>query len=55
MSMKYLASLFVAALIGFTVSPSYSGDVIFCDGFECPAGDPVLEARIAAGSASFFL
>jgi len=49
MSIKYILSLFVAALIGFAISPSYSQEVIFCDGFECPAGnDPALEARIAA-------
>jgi hypothetical protein len=48
MSIKYLVSLFVAALIGFAISPSYSQEVIFCDGFECAEGNPELEARIAA-------
>ena len=41
-------ALFAAALIGYSVSPSYSQEAIFCSGFEdCPAGDPVLEGRIA--------
>jgi len=48
MPIKYIVSIFTAALIGYTISPSYSQEVIFCDGFECPAGDPALETRIAA-------
>ena len=38
----------VALIVGYSISPSYSQDGIFCDGFECAAGDPELEARIAA-------
>ncbi|MFC1795728.1 hypothetical protein ACFL1V_01455 [Pseudomonadota bacterium] len=48
MPIKYIVSIFAAALIGYSISPSYSQDGIFCDGFECAAGDPVLEERIAA-------
>ena len=48
MPIKYIVSIFTAALIEYTISPSYSQEVIFCDGFECRAGDPALETRIAA-------
>ena len=48
MPIKYFVSIFAAALIGYSISPSYSQDGIFCDGFECAAGDPALEARVAA-------
>ena len=53
MSVKYVASLCAAALIGFAISPSYSTELVSCNGFEsCPTNDGdaivALEARIAA-------
>jgi len=39
----------LAFVIGYTISPSYGVDTMFCNGFEeCPAADPALEARVAA-------
>jgi hypothetical protein len=48
MPVKYIVSIIAAALIGYSISNSYSQEVIFCDGFECAEGAPALEARIAA-------
>lgn len=48
MPVKYIVSIFAAALIGYSISNSYSQEVIFCSGFECPEGAPALEARVAA-------
>ncbi len=53
MSVKYVVSLFAAALIGFTLSPSYSAEIVSCNGFEsCPTNDGdaivALTARVAA-------
>lgn len=47
MSLRYLVSMVFAAAIGYMISPSYSGETVFCNGFEsCPqVGD--LETRIA--------
>jgi len=57
MSVKYVVSLFAAALIGFAISPSCSAEIVSCNGFEsCPTNDGdaivALEARIAALEAS---
>ena len=50
MSIKRILSLCVAVLFGFAVLPSYSQDIISCNGFEsCPEADTsALEARIEA-------
>ena len=47
---KVILSLFITVLFGFAAFPSYSQDIISCNGFEsCPAADTsALEARIAA-------
>jgi len=50
MSIKKILSLCVAVLLGFAAFPSYSQDIISCNGFEsCPEADTsALEARIEA-------
>ncbi len=49
MTLKYVLSVFAAALFGYTISPTYSQEAIFCNGFEnCPEGNLALEARVAA-------
>ena len=49
MSVKYIVSLCAAALIGFTISPSYSHDIISCDGLEnCPDGSVPLTNTLLA-------
>lgn len=52
MSVKYAVSLLAAALIGFTITPSYSTELVSCNGFEsCPTSDGdaivALTARVA--------
>jgi hypothetical protein len=48
MLIKSTLLLSIAVLIGFTVSPSYSGDIISCDSFEnCPDGSvPLTNANL---------
>ena len=50
MSVKRILSLCVVVLFGIAAFPSYSQDIISCNGFEsCPEADTsALEARIAA-------
>ena len=53
MSVKYVVSLLAVALIGFSITPSYSTELVSCNGFEsCPTNDGdailALTARIAA-------
>ena len=48
MNTKNIAAIFVALLVGYSVSPSYSQDGVFCSGFEsCPTddGDAILELQ----------
>lgn len=49
MSIRNTLSLFVAVLIGYAISPSYSGDIISCDSYEnCPDGSvPLTNALLA--------
>lgn len=47
MSVKNVLSLCAALLVGYSVSPSFAGDIISCDSFEnCPDGSEVLTNQL---------